>query len=80
MFDSPTFANLVNRGINTQCTGIIIPIMKYTITSPEIFHFILPMANETVEPRNMLSSRVMTHTKSEFTIAMPSFPAVHAKT
>jgi hypothetical protein len=36
------------------------------------------MPNAAIEPMIELSTRAATHTMNEFSVAMPSFPAVHA--
>ena len=79
VLDNPIFANLVNKGIITQCTGIIIPIRKYVSAAPENFQRNLPIAKAAIEPIIRLRISVTVHTINELSVAVPSLPAVHAK-
>ena len=75
--DNPIFANRVNSGIITQCTGIIMPSRKNVIQGLASLNRSLPMANAAMEPISILSISVIPHTIKEFSVAIPSFPAVH---
>ena len=77
--DKPIFANLVNSGIITQCTGIIMPSRKNVIQGFASLKRSLPMAKAAMEPISILKTSVTPHTINEFNVAIPSFPAVHAK-
>ena len=76
---NPIAEKVLNNGISTQCTGTIIPIIKYVIISFANFHRILAMAKAAIDPIIMLRIRVTTQTMAEFRVAFPKRPAVHAK-
>ena len=69
----------LNNGIKIQWIGIIIPIRKYVITAPDILKRSLPSAKLAIQPMIILRINAVTHTIAEFKVAIPSFPAVHAK-
>ena len=73
------FENITNRGMSTQCTGTIIPIMKYVSVAPESLNLILAIPNAAIAPRRRLTASVNTHTNTEFQSAIPSLPLVQAK-
>ena len=77
--DNPNFANLVNSGIITQCTGIIMPNRKNVIQGFASLKCSLLMAKAAIEPISILRINVIPHTIKELSVAAPSFPAVHAK-
>ena len=79
LLDSPIFAKLVKSGIMTQCTGIIMPIIKKVMHGHASLQRSLPIANAAMEPMSILRTNVTPHTIKELSVAIPSFPAVHAK-